>query len=127
MRGAMARPDRATADEADLAARVAALERDNAELKARMLALEAQRGVRDANDERLLRTLVSDAPFTCAQVLRHARFDAVLAEALVDADIDNAKQLGKLLARLRGIPVPGIAVAHVRLVHGVVHWGVWRV
>lgn len=70
--------------------------------------LESRRAPRDASDRDVLNALAASTighRFTAAEVFRHAAVVPTLAAALVAADIDNARQLGRLLKRMAGATV----------------------
>jgi hypothetical protein len=60
---------------------------------------------------------IGDAAFTSAELLRHARVlpDGVLCNAIRDqvGDVHAARRLGKLLQRIEGEPMAGLAVARL--------------
>ena len=88
-----------------------ALQQQVRALTVRVARLEQQvqgTGPRDDADRALLEHLavsIGDVPFTTAAVFRHVdlRDDAALRRALLDADIESPRQLGKLLARGGGM------------------------
>jgi hypothetical protein len=89
--------------------------------------LERGRGARDAGDVELVRVIAAVSgglPITAAALWRRrAAGDAVLADALATCDIENPKQLGKLLKRLGDQNVGGLSLDRV----GVNREGtVWR-
>jgi hypothetical protein len=86
----------------DIAARVAQLEIQVAQIRA---LLEAGRGPRDSQDVAVLSAVAlaaGSATFTSRDVFRHRAVDPALRDALEAADVDNARQLGRLLRRMAG-------------------------
>lgn len=102
-------------------------------LEARVAALEAivsrlvGRGARDAEDLRLVSAIYEYAAsvaqnFTASQVMTWPRPE--LVAALRAADIDDAKQLGELLHRLRARDLDGLVVERLRRKKAGAHWRV---
>jgi hypothetical protein len=95
------------------------------ELITRQVAIEAKLdillrlapGPRDQGDVALvgiIATVARGLPFTAAALWRRrVAGDAALAEAFATCDIENPKQLGKLLRRLEGRDVDGIRLCRV--------------
>jgi hypothetical protein len=101
-----------------------------ADLHRRVEALEAQlarrRSTRDGEDRRILAALSAAAGtrvFSSREVLRHAQSDDRLAAALREADISNARELGKALRRLE----QGGAVLRVGADRGGIVWALREV
>jgi hypothetical protein len=122
MRRAMPVPD-------PIEARLAALEALGAHLQQAVAALQAGRGrgPRDGADVELLGQIATSTqrlPFTARQLFDHAGGDARLSCALDAADIDNPKQLGKLLARCADRDRGDVCVRRVRLISGTSRWAV---
>jgi hypothetical protein len=93
---------------------LAAVRAELLELRARVQALERGRGPRDDADRALVLALADAAaglPFKAGMVFRRAVAVPALADALRNADVDNEKQLGKLLDRVKGSPIEGVVVA----------------
>jgi hypothetical protein len=75
-------------------------------------------GPRDRGDVALVATIVKGAKgrqFTAAALWRHRTVDSVLADSLLAVDIDNPRQLGKLLRRFEGRIVDGVRIDCVGL------------
>src|SRR4051794_25544027 len=86
-------------------------------LLTRVAMLERGHGPRDAADVALVAAIhraAGDLPFRAKDVFDRARDVLALRFALQPADIENTKQLGKLLARLHGVPLDGLVVERVR-------------
>ena len=74
---------------------------------------------------RLLTVIAAHAaglPFHARHVMHRARLIPALAEALRDADIVSARQLGKWLARCEGAVVNGVRLDRGRLTDGAFYW-----
>ena len=98
------------------------------------LLLEEVRGLRAdlrqprrrLSHERLLAvitTVVEDRAFCAVELLHHATVDQRLHQALMQAEIHTAKQLGRILARIEKRPVPGWRLERLTIEHD---GGVWR-
>jgi hypothetical protein len=108
-------------------ARLGALEDRDEQLVARVVRLEQQladvrsttSGARDNRDVALVVAIVSsvgDHSLAARGLFLHRRPNPALAAALLEADVESAKQLGKLLSRCaRGAPIAGSAARRVRL------------
>lgn len=101
-----------------VAARLDALEGRVATLTAAVNALTARRspGPRDHADVVLVGVLADVSmglPFTVAALWRRRAADPALAAAILNCDIDNPKQVGKLLRRLVGHDVGGAVIQRV--------------
>ena len=94
----------------------AALEMRVVELERRVAQLEARGGARDDADRRVLVAIVAaigGRRFTSKQLRAHARIDEALAAALLDADIETVRELGKLMARLeKHAEIEGFRLRH---------------
>ena len=100
------------------AARLDVLERQVAELRAAVVAgtRSGASGARDRFDETLVHVLADasrGAPFTTSALWRRRAVDTELAAAILNCDIDNPKQVGKLLRRLVGHDVGGAVIQRV--------------
>jgi hypothetical protein len=96
-----------TDDQAELRAQLAALQQRVGALEARL----APRGPRDRHDVALVHSIavsVGGLNFSAAALWRRRAVDPALAAAIRACDLDNAKQLGKLLRRMEGRDVGGL-------------------
>jgi hypothetical protein len=69
------------------------------------------RGLRDDDDVRVLLAVAAAAigtRFTSSEVMRHARLDKQLADALEAADCDSPRALGQLFRRVEGKIIEGV-------------------
>jgi len=103
-----------------LDARVRTLERDHHAPRA---------GPRDDADIQVLVAIaasVGSVRFTSAQLFRDARSERApeLADALLAADIDSVRALGKLLARLEGCTIEGLRLERVEVGRTGIWWRV---
>jgi hypothetical protein len=84
------------------------------------------RAPRDAQEAALVTAVFEvvgeSATFTSGEVFEHARLDEALAEALLKADVDNAIQLGRILARLAGQSVAGVTLSREGTSRDGVRW-----
>ena len=84
------------------------------EARAQFLETRLAPGPRDPSDRALVHVLGTAScgeRFTAAGMWRRALVgDVALADALATCDMENAKQLGKLLRRLEGIDVDGVTI-----------------
>jgi hypothetical protein len=83
------------------------------ERRVRQLEAASVRGPRDEADVALVLAIASaigSARFTGLELFRHADVHEGLAAALEDADLDNPRQLGRLLRRVAGHDVAGFVV-----------------
>jgi hypothetical protein len=81
------------------------------------------RGPRDGADAQLLEHMVpfvSRTSIRCREVFDAAHNSPALAQALLNADIENSKQLGKLFGRIQGVEIDGRRIEHVSA-------GRWRI
>ncbi len=110
-------------------ARFEALERQVTTLTAMMDTLLARLapGPRDAGDVALMGAIALSTrslTFTTSALWRHRAVDPALADALATCDVENPKQLGKLLKRLEARTVNGLRIVCV----GICREGkVWQV
>lgn len=88
-------------------------------------------GPRDDCDRLLLSAIAESTAgraFSARELFHHARVDPALHEALHSADVDNPRQLGRLLRRLEGAALAeGLALARVGLDREGIIWKVSRV
>ena len=73
-------------------------------------------GPRDHTDAALVGIIAAVAgglPFTSAALWRRRAVDPTLAAAVLGADLDSARQLGKFLRRLEGRDVDGVRITCV--------------
>ena len=86
-------------------------------LAAKLDLLLARSGPRDRGDVALVGLIAAISrglPFTAAALWRRrVAGDEALAAALATADIENTKQLGKLIRRLEGRDVDGVRLVRV--------------
>ena len=101
-----------------------------ARIEARLACIEARFGVRDQADADLL-VAVRDASirlvFTVRAIWLRRQRDAALSDAILAADIDSARQFGKLLARLAGADIQGLTVTRGKDTRDGVLWQITRV
>jgi hypothetical protein len=82
---------------------------------------------RDEEERALILAIAEAAPdvtFTAAAVIDRARDVPALEASLLAADIDGGRQLGKLLARLRGAVIEGLRLECVGTYRGRLLWRV---
>jgi uncharacterized membrane protein len=104
------------ADRAWFAEQFAALGVQLEALRADLGRLGSGRGARDQADRDLVPAIaraIGDRGFTSRELVDHAREDRALAAAILSTDTTNARELGKLLARVEGCAVDGFTVAKV--------------
>jgi hypothetical protein len=96
------------------------LEQRVTELEQRVRTLEqqfaARFGPRDLADRAVLPAIVmatQGAVFTSRELLRHARVDGALHQALEDADVTTTQECGQLLHRLEAWPLDGVRLERV--------------
>jgi hypothetical protein len=97
--------------------------------EARLRALEARFGPRDQADADLMLALRESSRglvFTTRMVWVRRDRDDGLARALLAADIDSPKQLGKLLARLAGVDIGGLVVTRTKDTRDGAQWSIAR-
>jgi hypothetical protein len=106
---------------------IAALVAEVAVLTRRIEALERGRGARDGADEALVRQLGASTRgliFSVRSLWAHRAVDMELAQALLDCDIDNTKQLGKALRRFANHRVSGWTIRRLGRSHDGAIWQV---
>jgi hypothetical protein len=98
-------------------------------IEARLLAIEARFGPRDQADADLMLALRESSRglvFTTRMLWVRRDRDDGLARALLAADIDSPKQLGKLLARLAGVDIGGLVVTRTKDTRVGAQWSIAR-
>lgn len=129
-----ARPFTACPEQRAALARLAVVESTVAVLVREVGELKVQRrgaGARDQADATLLRVIaevMGDREWTCVQLWRHRKATAALRDALLAADIDSRRQLGKRCKLMsKGQPVNGLQVENVNPNHPTRDGLIWRV